>query len=360
MEGEISKRKDSHLDIAANRNVQYASSGGFEDVMLVHCALPEVDLAKVSTEVEFLGKKLSAPILITGMTGGTGRGEEVNKRLAKAAEEAQVALGLGSQRAMLRDAKAASTYKVRKLCPSVPLIGNIGAVQLKEYSVKQIEGMVSDIEADALNVHLNALQEAIQPEGETDFSGVLGKIRALCDALKVPVIAKETGAGITAQVAKQLFDAGCEYVEVSGSGGTSWSKVEYERGGRLPDFENWGFPTVAAVAEVSQAGQAIASGGIRNGIDIAKAVALGAKLGGAALPFFKAEKPEKLAAQWREQIRTAAFLCGCKNMSELSQAPIIISGKAKEIMEARGNDMPSFAMRSPQKKKKEAMPSHYI
>ncbi len=364
MEGEISKRKDSHLDIAANRNVQYARSGGFEEVMLVHCALPEVDLAKVDTGIEFLGKKLSAPILITGMTGGTSMGEEVNKKLAKAAEEARVALGLGSQRAMLRDKNAATTYKVRKLCPSVPLIGNIGGVQLREYSVKQIEGLVSDIEADALNVHLNALQEAIQPEGETNFAGVAAKIGELCDSLKIPVIAKETGAGITAPVAKKLFDAGCKYVEVSGSGGTSWSKVEYARGGRLPGFEEWGFPTTVAVAECAPLGNIIASGGIREGLDIAKSIALGAKLGGAAMPFFKADKPEKVAAEWKEQIRTAAFLCGCKNMEELGRAPVLITGKGGEIAALRGVDVIGLANRAAgireEGRAKPGRESHYI
>lgn len=362
MEASISKRKDAHLDIAAKADVQYETPGGFEDLLLVHSAMPEIDMAKVDTSVEFLGRKLSAPILITGMTGGSARGGEVNKKLAKAAEDEKVALGLGSQRAMLKDKSAASTYKVRNLCPSVPLLGNIGAAQLKEYSIREIEEMCQEIEVDALNVHLNPLQEAVQPEGETNYSGVLGKIQDLCDSLKVPVIAKETGAGITAQAAKQLFDAGCEFVEVSGSGGTSWSKVEYERGGRLPGFENWGFPAVAAIAEVSQLGPTIASGGIRNGIDIAKSIALGAKLGGAALPFFKAQNPAKLVAGWRDQIRAASFLCGCKDMEELAQAQIIATGKTAEILALRGVDIGTLANRAAMKKKKDKSqaPSHYI
>lgn len=364
MDKVISSRKDAHLDIAAKKDVQYEKSGGFDDVMLAHCALPEADLAKVDTSVEFLGKKLSAPILITGMTGGTPRGGQINRKLAEAAEKEKIAMGLGSQRAMLKDKAAAEFFRVKKICPSVPLIGNIGAVQLREYTPKQIEGMCSDIEADALNLHLNPLQEAIQPEGDTDFSGVLGKIKELCDTLKLPVIAKETGAGITAPIAKLLFDARCQYVEVSGSGGTSWSKVEYERGGRLPGFENWGFPTVAAVAEVAPLGKTIASGGVRSGIDIAKSIALGAKLGGAAMPFFNAENPAKLAALWREQIRTSAFLCGCKNMDELAQASAIVKGETARICALRSVDLGALATKMPLKnevkKKEKFQQSHYI
>ncbi len=221
--------------------------------------------------------------------------------------------------------------------------------------MEKIEWLVASIEADALNIHLNPLQEAVQPEGETNFEGVLASISKLCDKLSVPVIAKETGAGISGPVASQLFDAGVKFVEVSGKGGTSWSKVEYERGGTLTGFGEWGFPTVPAVAEVAALGggsgpsagsRVIASGGLRNGIDVAKSIALGAKLGGAAIPFFKADDPAALAGQWRAQLKTAMFLCGAKNLDELGNAPLLITGKTAEICRLRGVDAAGYATRA--------------
>jgi isopentenyl-diphosphate delta-isomerase len=385
----LSDRKDSHLRIAATTDVQYRETGGFEDVMLLHQALPEIDLKQVDCSTSFLGKKLKAPILITGMTGGTDAGGAVNKKLAKGAEEAGVALGLGSQRPMLRNKDTASHYQVRKLAPSIPIIGNIGAAQLKEYGVDKIEWMISTIEADALAIHLNPLQEAVQPEGETTFSGVLAAIGKLCDKLDVPVIAKETGAGINGNVAAKLFEVGVKFVEVSGRGGTSWSKVEYARGGRLPGFEEWGFPTVPAIVEASMmdpaqnkmggangspldtynSSRVIATGGVRNGLDVAKGIALGAKLGGAALPFFKADDVGVEAKKWTEQIRTAMFLCGAKNLSQLSQAPVLITGKSADWLRLRGFEPAAFAARAinPTRNGKKKMggrdegePTHYL
>ncbi len=342
----LSERKDSHLRIVAQRDVQYAQGAGFEDVMLLHQAVPEIDLADVDCSTMFLGKKLKAPIIITGMTGGTEAGGKVNQKLAAGAEAAGAALGLGSGRPMLRDKNTASHYQVRKLAPSIPIIGNIGAAQLKEYGADKIEWMLSAIDADALNVHLNPLQEAVQPEGETTFSGVLAAISKLCEKLDVPVIAKETGAGINGAAAAKLFEAGVKFVEVSGRGGTSWSKVEYARGGRLPGFEEWGYPTVPALVECAAAGPAIATGGVRNGIDVAKSISLGAKLGGAALPFFKAKDVGEEVGRWKEQIRTAMFLCGARNLAQMGQAPVMITGKTAELLRLRGFEPSAYALRA--------------
>ena len=345
----IAERKDSHLAIAAKEIVQYRDAAGFDDIILVHNALPEANLKTIDTSVKFLGHALSAPLLITGMTGGTPKGGEINQKLAKAAEKSKVALGLGSQRPMLKDASSLKHYAVRALCPSIPLIGNIGAVNLSEYPLDKIEWLVSSIEADALAIHLNPLQEAIQPEGDTNFSGVLKSIGKVCEKLSVPVIVKETGAGISGPVAHQLFEAGVKYVEVSGRGGTSWSKVEYARGGRLSGagFEEWGYPTIPALVECSSIGPALCTGGVRNGLDAAKGIGLGAKLAGAAMPFYKSSDAAKLADEWREQLRTAMFLCGAKNIEQMGKAPLIITGHTAEIMGARGMDVSVYASRPP-------------
>ena len=342
----ISKRKEDHLRIAAKPNAQYSDPAGFDDVLLVHNALPEVNLKSIDTSAKFLGKTLSAPILITGMSGGTDKGGALNQKLAKAAEKSKVALGLGSQRPMLKDAKTLAHYKVRSLCPSIPLIGNIGAVNLPEYPLEKIEWLVSSIEADALAIHLNPLQEAVQPEGDTNFSGVLRSISKVCEKLSVPVIVKETGAGISGPVAQQLFESGVKFIDCSGRGGTSWSKVEYARGGRLPGFEEWGYPTLPALVECSSFGPTICSGGVRSGVDAAKAIAMGAQLAGAAWPFLGAADPSLVAAQWREQIRTSMFLCGAKNIEQMRNAPLIVGGRTSEILNARGFDMRVYSSRS--------------
>jgi isopentenyl-diphosphate delta-isomerase len=343
----IAERKDAHLALAAKARMQYAEPAGFDDVLLVHCAIPECSLKSVDTSTTFLKRRLSAPLLITGMTGGTDKGAAINQRLAKAAEKAKVALGLGSQRPMLKDASTLAHYNVRKLCPSVPLIGNIGAVNLQEYPLSKIEWLVSSIEADALAIHLNPLQEAIQPEGDTNFAGVLKAIGKVCDKLSVPVIVKETGAGITTPAAQALLDAGVSSIECSGRGGTSWSKVEYARGGRIPGFEEWGWPSVPALVECVSVGPTLCTGGLRSGLDAAKGIAIGAKLAGAAHPFFVASDPAKLAEQWREQIRTAMFLTGSKNLEQFAQVPLLITGRSAELIHARGFDASMFSTRRP-------------
>ncbi len=328
------KRKSDHVSIAMKKDVQYAKSAGFGKITLVHNALPELDFDRISTKTEFLNRKLDAPIIIEAMTGGYPEGGKINRALAEVAEKTKVALGLGSQRAMLEELALAKTYFVRDVAPSVPIIANIGAYQLKKYSFGKIEKLVSSVDADALAVHLNPLQEIIQLEGDRDFSVILDAIKITCEKLSVPVIAKETGAGIGSEAAKKLREAGVKYIDVAGAGGTSWSAIEYERGGGVPGFAEWGIPTVAGLLADKGILPLIASGGVRSGIDVAKAIALGAELGGAAQPFLRAYGKGKLESEinlWKEQLKVCMFLTGSKDIVSLKKAKIFIPLEIREM-----------------------------
>jgi isopentenyl-diphosphate delta-isomerase len=341
----IQSRKEAHVRIAAKADSEYLKSAGFENIEFVHCSLPEIDLRKVSLSTSFLGRKLSSPLAIEGMTGGYPNASKINRRLAQAANGANIIFGLGSQRAMLKHPELAKTYKVRDVAPDVFLIGNLGAVQLREYSPKAIEGMLKTVDANALALHLNPLQEAVQPEGDLNWAGVLHQVRLLCDAIDVPVIAKETGAGISAKVALQLKEAGVSAINVSGSGGTSWSRVEYKRGKPVPGFEEWGIPTAISLAQCSGILPLIASGGIRNGIDAAKSIALGADISGAARPFLISKNPLSLIREWEMQLRTAMFLTGSKDIAALKRAPITITGRIADSLSAMGLSVVSYFRR---------------
>lgn len=327
MKTETENRKKQHIEIALKKEMQYRKTTGFEKLDYEHCALPELKISDVDLSTNFLGKKLDYPLLIEAMTGGYSQAKEINKALAQAAEKHKIAFALGSQRAMIEKPELAETYKVRDVAPTIPVIANIGAVQLKQYDVKTIGDMISTVEADALAVHLNPLQEAIQPEGDHDFTGICETLLQLKDNIKVPIIAKETGAGIGQEVALRLREVGVAIVDVAGAGGTSWSKVEYGRKGTLPGFEEWGMPTAECVQACRAVLPTIASGGIRNGIEICKAITLGAVLGGAAYPFLKAWKSKKLDAElkmWEKQMKLTAFLTGSKSISELRTARMIV------------------------------------
>lgn len=320
-----SSRKKDHVDITIYKNVQYSKTTGLEEFDFIHNSLPEIDFNKIDLSTNFLSKTIKFPILITGMTGGYAGAEKINRSLAQTAEEHKIAFGLGSQRAMIESPSLLKTYSVRDVAPSIPIISNLGAYQLKKYSVQQIESLVSSIESDALAVHLNPLQEIIQPEGDRDFSGVLDAIMKISNQISVPVIAKETGAGISTEVAIKLKEAGVKYIDVSGAGGTSWSKVEYERKGSVPGFEEWGIPTAQSILMCRGTLPLIASGGIRNGIDCAKSIALGAEIAGAAQPFIKAlteKRLEKEMQKWEDQLKITAFLTGCSTHSELKCAKL--------------------------------------
>src|SRR5437870_2751921 len=290
-----SSRKLDHVQIVMGEDV--AAKGvytGFAAYRLPHDALPELDLAEIDTSTTFLGKRMRAPLLVSSMTGGAHDVARINMALAEAAETLGLAMGVGSQRSAIRDEQVAYTYQVRRVAPSIPLLANLGAVQLNYgYGVDECRRAVEMIEADALILHFNSLQEAVQPEGNTNFKGLLKRVEQVCTHVGVPVIAKEVGNGIGARAARRLVDAGVWAIDVAGAGGTSWSEVERfrhttEAGARVAGaFAGWGIPTTQAIQEVRAAlpdVTLIGSGGIRSGVDIAKAIALGADLTGTARP----------------------------------------------------------------------------
>jgi isopentenyl-diphosphate delta-isomerase len=336
----IEDRKSEHIEINLNRDVQFPRlRSGFEEIRFVHQALPELNLDQVETATIFLGKELRAPILISSMTGGTADALVINRNLATAAQAAGIALGLGSQRAGIRDSRQAATYQVRDIAPDIPLFANLGAIQLNYgYGLAECRQAVDMIEADALILHLNPLQEAVQPEGDRDWSNLLSKIEAICRRLPVPVIAKEVGWGLSAQAARDLANAGVSALDVAGAGGTSWSEVEYHRAPtRLharvaAAFADWGLTTLESMLLVREAAPqlpTIASGGLRNGIDIAKAIALGASLAGLAQPFLAAavesvEAAIEKATELVTVLRIAMFATGAADISQLRETALIL------------------------------------
>lgn len=323
----IESRKKEHVELVLARGAQYKKTTGLEAVDFIHNALPEIALECVDLSTKFLGKRLKYPILIAGMTGGYEDAGPINWALAETAQKYGLAFGVGSQRAMIEKPELAVTYQVRKVAPDIPLLANIGAFQLKRYDLAKIEGIVSAIEADALAIHLNPLQESIQPEGDTDFSGVLEAISKVCDRLSVPVMVKETGAGMSQDVAIRLKAAGAKWLDISGSGGTSWSTVEYMRDGKIPGFDDWGIPTLESLMQCKGILPLVASGGIRSGLDGAKTIALGADMCGAAYPFISALRAGELDAfvqKFIGQMRVCAFLSGSKDLASLRKAKLAI------------------------------------
>ncbi len=357
-------RKFEHIHICLEKDVQARGlKTGFEDVHLIHKALPEINREKVDIRTSILGHRLSAPILIEAMTGGTKEATKINATLAEVAEEMGIGMGVGSQRAAIENPKLEETFKVvREKAPSTFLIANIGAPQLvKGYGPKEVLKAVEMIEADALAIHLNALQEATQPEGETTYGGVKKKIAEVVEALDVPVIVKETGAGISGEVAKLLEESGVACIDVAGVGGTSWAAVEYYRAGKAGDslrerlgeiFWDWGIPTVVSLVEVVQTVKipVIASGGLRSGLDAAKALALGAEMAGFGYAFLveamrgKADL-KRMVTFITQELRNAMFLVGSSNVKELKEAPVVITGETREWLGIRGFEVESYARR---------------
>ncbi len=288
----IVNRKNDHISINLEKNVSSTLSNGFEAYRFLHCALPEIDLAKIDTSQQLFAKTVAFPLLISSMTGGTDRAAEINHRLATVAEKFGLAMGLGSQRAAIENPKLASSFQVRSYAPSILLFANLGAVQFNYgYGIRECIQAVEMIEADGLILHLNPLQEALQKNGDTNFEGLLLKIEQIARDLPVPLIIKEVGWGISAVVAKKFMDAGVSAIDVSGAGGTSWSQVERYR---LVDeheirvaesFLDWGLPTSKSLTDIVEKHlnlNVFASGGLRNGLEMAKAIALGADLAGMA------------------------------------------------------------------------------
>ncbi len=294
------ERKSDHIRINLEEDVEFKKlTTGLENYHFLHRALPEIDLAQIDSSVSFLDKRLKAPLLISSMTGGTEQAQMINRTLAEAAEISGIAMGLGSQRAALEDPRLAETFQVRSIAPNIVLLANLGAVQLNYgYNVEHCRQAVDMIQADALILHFNPLQEAVQPEGDVNFSGLLGRVEQVCQNLPVPVIAKEVGWGFSEDTVRRLVDAGVAGIDVAGAGGTSWSQVEMYRAETeiqrrvAATFINWGIPTSEAILAAKRGGgpntAIIASGGLRNGLDMAKSIALGAPLAGLAGPFLKA------------------------------------------------------------------------
>lgn len=329
------QRKADHIRINLEEDVNFRSlTTGLERYHFLHQALPEIDLAAVDTSLSLFGKRLQAPLLISSMTGGTEQAQLINRTLAEAAEISGIAMGLGSQRAALEDDALAVTFQVRPIAPTALLFANLGAVQLNYgYGVDHCRRAVDMIEADALILHFNAVQEAVQPEGDGNFSGLLAKVEQVCRALPVPVIAKEVGWGFAADTARRLAEAGVAAIDVAGAGGTSWSQVEMYRAPTeirrrvAATFIDWGIPTSEAILAVKQSCPGLpifASGGLRHGLDIAKCVALGATLGGMAGPFLKAAVKSVQAVLdeieiARTELRIAMFAIGAASLTELQQ-----------------------------------------
>lgn len=350
-DGNISQRKLDHIDLCAEQSVEYrGKSTLLEEVEFMHDSLPELSLDAIDLSRQIMGKRLAAPLLITGMTGGAARAEEINLSLARVAQELGIAFGVGSQRAMMRHPDLAQTYRVREVAPDILLFGNIGAVQVAESSTAQLEDLVGAIDADALCVHLNPGQEMIQPEGDRDFRGCVDAIARLVQELSVPVIAKETGCGIGPRALDKLKRAGVEWVDTSGAGGTTWVGVETLRTspekaelGEL--FWDWGVPTGAAIGFAAERGfRVVGSGGLRSGLDAARAIALGADLAGMALPWLKAaynEGPEaalKFGRTTIEALKVACLLTGSQNLDELRQAPRILGPNLRQWLRHNARD----------------------
>jgi len=358
------ERKNDHINICLEEDV-YAKkiTAGFEDVFLIHKALPEINKNDIDVSTQFFSHNLSAPLIVTGMTGGTEKALRINAAVAEAVEELGIGMGVGSQRAALENPKMEQTYSVvRKKAPTAFVLANIGAPQIRrENCLSQVKRAIKMIDADALAVHLNPLQEAVQPEGETDYSGVLQKIGELTNSLDVPVIVKETGAGISGIDARKLVEVGVSGIDVAGAGGTSWAAVEYYRAKKRGDafgeelgrdLWDWGIPTVVALVEVAQSVNVpiIASGGVRTGCDVAKSIALGASLAGFAAPVLgPSMKDSRLVREKLEyvihQLRTVMFLVGASSIGKLKNVPVVVTGRTAEWLQARRFDINSYATR---------------
>ena len=332
-------RKADHLRICLEEDVQFRRlTNGLEQYRFTHACLPELNLDRVDLTTTFLGKKLAAPLLISSMTGGTEQAKTINYRLAETAQKYHLAMGVGSQRVAVENPDVAHTFAVRNIAPDALLFANLGAVQLNyTYGLEQCLRVVEILEADALILHLNPLQECIQPKGDTNFKGLLDKIHLLCEKITVPVIAKEVGNGISAVMAEKLITAGVQAIDVAGAGGTSWAKVESERAEnnlqrRLgKTFADWGLPTAECIVQIRAHDPnipLIASGGLRTGLEVAKTIALGADLAGLAFPFLQAasDSPsalDELVQLLIAEIKTVLFCTGNSNLAELKQGNVL-------------------------------------
>ncbi|MBD2207218.1 type 2 isopentenyl-diphosphate Delta-isomerase [Calothrix sp. FACHB-1219] len=337
-------RKAEHIRICLEEDVQcHEITNGLERYRFTHCCLPEIDRNDIDISTQFLGKSLGAPLLISSMTGGTEQAGIINRRLAEVAQVYKLAMGVGSQRVAVEKPQVADTFAMRKYAPDVPLFANLGAVQLNyKYGVDECLRVVEILEADALILHLNPLQECIQSRGDTNFRGLLDKIADVCFNVPVPVIAKEVGNGISAAMAEKLLAAGVAAIDVAGAGGTSWAKVESERADNILQrrlgrtFADWGLPTADCITNIRAIAPdvpLIASGGLRHGLDAAKAIALGANIAGLAMPFLQAAVVSEaalvdLVELLIAEITTVLFCTGNANLNQLQHSDSLVQSKA--------------------------------
>ncbi|MDR0492661.1 MAG: type 2 isopentenyl-diphosphate Delta-isomerase [Nitrososphaerota archaeon] len=361
MAEETGRRKVDHIRICLDGKAQAKKvTAGFEDLQLIHRALPEIDRAQIDLQTTFLGKKFNAPLIVGAMTGGAEEAMEINGSIAEAVEKLGLGMGLGSQRAAVENKNLEKTYRIaRENAPHAFLIANIGGVQLVHgYGVKEVKRTIEMIDADAVAIHLNALQESIQPEGQTNFKCMAVKIAEIAGAIDQPVIVKETGAGICAEDAKILQDAGVKAIDVGGVGGTSFAAVEYYRADPNSCVEHflgnslwdWGIPTAVSLIETAQSVKLplIATGGVRSGTDIAKALVLGASLASIVQPILQtAVKGVKATEQKLEylidELRNVMFLMGAQTVSDLPKKPVVIMGKTAQWLTARGFNLQKYA-----------------
>ncbi len=355
MDNETSKRKLDHINSCLKKNVEsYNKKTGFGDIELIHQASPEINLENIDLNTKIFGKKLDAPIIICPMTGGHEKGKQINTTLAKAAQNLNIAFSVGSQRAAIEKPELEETYQVRDEAPDILLFGNLGITQLSHnYGLSEAEKAIDMIDADGLGIHFNPLQEAIQPEGHGSFKGAINSLSKISSGLKHPIYVKETGAGMNGENASKFEETGIDAIDISGAGGTSWAGVETTREEsrkQLGDvFWDWGIPTAVSTVEVLNNVDipVISSGGIRTGLEAAKALALGADLVGMGLPLFRASmQGEEKVVEWLEEftleLKIAMFLSGCGNISDLSEVPLNISGKTREWFNSRDLDPDSF------------------
>jgi isopentenyl-diphosphate delta-isomerase len=333
------ERKDKHLRICLEEDVDFVGiSNGFEAYRFDHDALPEINKNDIQTQTHFLGKELSIPLMVGAMTGGTAQAGEINRILAQAAEQTGVAFALGSQRRMLESAEALSSYDMRQYAPNTLILGNLGAVQLN-YGVtaEQISELMAQTAVDGINFHLNPLQEAIQPEGDTNFSGLLDRLKETIPLLPGPVVLKEVGAGISATTARKIAQLPIAALEIAGVGGTSWAKIESFRATDMIQSEtgeqlaSWGIPTAESLITCKKELPdlpLVCSGGMRTGLEMAKALALGAHMVAMAMPFLHAAQDgvDSVVAtieQIREELKTVMFVTGSDSIKALREQAVI-------------------------------------
>jgi len=361
--GGIEKRKMRHIRVSLEEDVEGDLGTGFQDVRLIHRALPELDLDDVDTRTRLFGRELRAPLIISAITGGTREAQKINAVLAEVAEAKGIGIGVGSQRIAVEEPETAASFRVvREKAPNALILGNIGCPQLSlGWGVREAERCIEMVDADALAVHMNPLQEAVQVGGDTNYSGVLGKVRELAGALDTPIIMKETGCGVAYEEAVKMEAAGAAAVDVSGVGGTSWSAVEYHIAKEVDEKHqehlgqalwSWGIPTAVSVVETSQSTdlKVIASGGVRTGTEIAKSISLGADAAGMAKPFLEkaVEGRDQLAEHVDhivQELKVVMFLTGARDVAALRNVPIFVMGRTAEWLGLRGFDVSKYAER---------------